>query len=260
MTELATDHVDVNGEPCRVWRKGTGTRVGFLAGYSGLPKWIPFLDRLAEKYEIVAPSIPGYPGADGFRKLDTHVDWLVAVRELLEGAGLDRDAILVGSGPGASFALEMAALWPTSVQKLALIAPWGIYDPAAPMTDPWAQTPAGVAALMVENPALWNELRTTPAGANSVEFPIEQSRVLEASARAFWPLADTGLIKRLRRVTCPNLLIWGANDKVLPVANAKTFEREIAGATKLVTIAGAGHLAELDKPDETAAALAAFIG
>lgn len=260
MTEPVSDQVDVNGEPCRVWRKGNGDRIGFLAGFSGMPKWIPFLDRLAEKYEVVVPSIPGYPGADGFRKLDTHVDWLVAVRELLEGAGLDENAILVGSGPGASFAAEMAALWPNAVQRLALIAPWGTYDEKAPMTDPWAQTPASVAEIMVENPDLWNELRTTPEGANSVEFPIEQTRVLEASARAFWPLGDTGLVKRLRRIACPTLLIWGDKDKVLPPANAKTFEREIGGDTKLVTIAGAGHLAELDKPDETAQAIIDFIG
>ena len=260
MTEPATDFVDVNGEPCRVWTKGTGTRVGFLAGFSGLPKWIPFLDRLAEKYEVVAPSIPGYPGGQGFRRLDNHVDWLTAVRELLEGAGLDEDAILIGSGPGGSYAAEMAALWPKSVKSLALIAPWGTYDDNAPMTDPWAATPGDQAALMVENLDLWNELRSTPEGANSVEFPIEQTRVLEASARDFWPLSDTGLAKRLRRIICPTLLIWGEKDRILPPANAKTFERGITGPTKTVTVAGAGHLAELDKPDETAKAIIDFIG
>ena len=54
MSEPTTTTVDVNGHPCRVWTKGSGPKIGFLAGFGGLPRWIPFLDRLAEK-----PGISG---------------------------------------------------------------------------------------------------------------------------------------------------------------------------------------------------------
>ena len=40
--------VDVNGFPRRVWSKGSGPELGFLAGFGGLPRWMPFLDELAE--------------------------------------------------------------------------------------------------------------------------------------------------------------------------------------------------------------------
>jgi len=39
--------VEINGFSCRVWRKGQGPNLGFLAGFGGLPRWIPFLDALA---------------------------------------------------------------------------------------------------------------------------------------------------------------------------------------------------------------------
>ena len=64
MIQPETSSIDINGFATRVWRKGTGPRIGFLAGYGGLPKWIPFLDRLAESRTVVVPSLPGFPGGD----------------------------------------------------------------------------------------------------------------------------------------------------------------------------------------------------
>ena len=108
MSDLKTSTVEVNGFPCRVWSKGSGPRLGFLAGLGGLPRWLPFLDRLAERHTVIAPSLPGYPGATGHTVLDTHLDWVLAVRLLLDGAGL-RGADLVGASVGGAFAAEMAS-------------------------------------------------------------------------------------------------------------------------------------------------------
>ena len=85
MHEPETSTIDINGFPTRVWRKGSGPKIGFLAGYGGLPRWIPFLDRLAERRTVIVPSLPGFPGGDrGHVVLDTHLDWLLAVRDLID--------------------------------------------------------------------------------------------------------------------------------------------------------------------------------
>ena len=65
MSAPKTTTVEVNNFPCRVWTKGSGPKLGFLAGLGGLPRWLPFLDRLAETRTVIAPSLPGYPGATG---------------------------------------------------------------------------------------------------------------------------------------------------------------------------------------------------
>jgi len=78
--------VDVNGFPTRVWRKGSGPPLGFLAGFGGLPRWVPFLDRLAERRTVIVPSLPGFPGGDrGHTVLDSHLDWVLAVRQVILG-------------------------------------------------------------------------------------------------------------------------------------------------------------------------------
>jgi pimeloyl-ACP methyl ester carboxylesterase len=252
VNEFDTAFVEINGFPCRVWRKGEGPRLGFLAGFGGLPRWIPFLDALARSRSVIVPSLPGFPGGDrGHTVLDSHLDWLLAVRQLLQAAGLD-GADLVAGSVGASFAAEVAAIWPAGVRRLALIAPWGLFDDKNPATDPWAQRAPELPALLCADPERWNALKAEPEGANSPEWSIEQTRASEAAARAFWPLGNTRLEKRLPLIAAPTLLLWGEDDRIMPRGYADRFAAAISGPTQIETITGAGHLAELDQPERVA--------
>ncbi len=78
----------VGGHRCRIWEKGEGEPLGFLGGLRGLPRWPGFLDRLAEHRRVIAPSLPGFPGATGHDRLDDLADWVTATLDLLEQAGL----------------------------------------------------------------------------------------------------------------------------------------------------------------------------
>jgi pimeloyl-ACP methyl ester carboxylesterase len=260
VSDLATLTIDVNGFPTRVWRQGSGPKLGFLAGFGGLPRSVPFIDELAKSCTVIVPSLPGFPGGDrGHTVLDTHLDWVIAVREILVKSDLI-GADLIGSSVGGSLAAEIAAIWPDAVRRLALIAPFGLFDDSDPPTDPWAQRGDAVPGLMCADPAIWTALKTAPEGANSIEWPIEQTRASEAAARIFWPLGNTGLAKRLHLVQAPTLLLWGEQDRIMPRSYADRFARGIAGDTLAKVIAGAGHLAELDKPDEVAAENLAWTG
>lgn len=258
MSAPKTTTVDVNGHPCRVWSKGTGPKLGFLAGLGGLPRWLPFLDRLAESRTVIAPSLPGYPGATGHTELDTHLDWVLAVRQIVDEAGL-AGADLAGASVGGAFAAEMAAIFPDHVGRLVLISPFGLFDDREPAADPWAQRKDVLPGLMCADPANWNELVAAPEGANSVEWPIEMTRASEAAARAFWPLGNTRLEKRLGLIWAPTLILWGDRDSILPPSYAGKFAKGINGATRVETVENAGHLAYLDQPDAVARAILAHL-
>jgi pimeloyl-ACP methyl ester carboxylesterase len=259
VSEPETSTIDINGFTTRVWRKGRGERLGFLAGYGGLPRWVPFLDRLAEMRTVIVPSLPGFPGGDrGHSVLDTHLDWVLAARDVIDKAGL-AGADLVGSSVGGSFAAEVAAIWPEKVKRLALIAPFGLFDARDPATDPWAQKQDDVAGLMTADPGIYRKLKEMPAGANSIEWPIEQTRAAEAAARIFWPLGNTRLERRLPCIKAPTLILWGEQDRVMPRSYAAAMAKAIKAKTETRIINGAGHLAELDKPGEVAAAILGFM-
>ena len=250
--------VEVNGRGCRVWEKGTGEPVGFLAGIGGLSRWTPFLDRLAERRRVIVPSVPGFPGAEGHDLLDTQLDWILAVQDLLEAAGL-AGADLVASSVGAALAADAAACARGLVRRLALIGPLGVFDEAEPIADVWAQRPGDLPGMACADPARFRAAVAAPEGEDPIEAEVLQLRAHEAAARLLWPLSDTGLAKRLPRIRGRVMLVWGEADRVVPVGYANRFRELLGGETRIECIPGAGHLAELDAPDEVARRIHAFL-
>ena len=206
MSRLREYAVAVGGERCRVWEKGEGKRLGYFPGPGGLPKWTPFLDRLADERRVIVPSLPGTPGAPAFRHLDSHLDWMIAVQELADQAGLT-GADLVGVSVGGALAADVAAIWPARVRHLVLIAPFGLFDEAEPVADLWAQKPGQLSQILCADPAIYDALFARPEEADEVEWEIVQVRAMEAAGRLLWPVGDTRLVRRLHRVREPALLL-----------------------------------------------------
>jgi pimeloyl-ACP methyl ester carboxylesterase len=74
---------------------------------------------------------------------------------------------------------------------------------------------------------------------------------LEAMTR--YPIRD-----RLGEITAPTLVVWGAEDRLVPVGDATEFEWLIPGARKLI-YPDTGHLAMLERPDRFNADLREFL-
>ena len=254
MNGVCERSVEVNGQPCRVWEKGSSEAIGFLAGLGGLQQWPPFLDRLAERRRVVVPSIPGFPGANGHDLLDTQLDWVLAVHDLLTAAGLD-GADLIGVSVGGALAADVAACWPSSVRRLVLVAPLGLFDPAEPVTDIFAQRPGATRELVCSDPSKFDAATGPGTAIDVTESEIIAVRASEAAARLLWPLLDTRVAKRLPRIIHQTLLVWGAEDKVLPFSYAARFASLISGETTTVKLQNAGHQVDLDVPDALAEAI-----
>ena len=74
------------------------------------------------------------------------------------------------------------------------------------------------------------------------------------AGRLLFPIPERGLSERLYRVKAKTILVWGDSDRVVSPVYAHEFKRLIKGA-QLVSIPEAGHLVQLEKPRETAAAI-----
>lgn len=247
------------GHRAQVWEKGSGPTLGFLGGLVGLPRWPDLLERLAARHRVVAPALPGSFGAESFRQLDDLADWVSATLDLLDAANLV-GVDLVGASLGATLAAEVAAFSPASVERLVLISPFGLFDPEEPVADPWAVRKNEWNALVSSEPDNLEAFLSRPEGVDEVEWEVQRTRCQEASARLLWPTGDLGIAKRLHRIRAATLLVWGEADQLLPQAYADRFARGIAGETAIRRIAGAGHTAELDRPQQVAQAIADFLG
>lgn len=255
--------ISVGGHPVRVLTGGANPAAPpavFFAGIGGLPTWVPFLDRLAESRRVVVPSLPGFPGAEDFRHLDTLLDWVVHCVETIEA--LDESPVdLVGSSVGGALAAEVAAIAGSLVNRLVLIAPFGIHDTDDPGADIWAQVPGpdSIPNLVCERPEAWKQAWQVPEGAEAIDFQVMHARAMESAARFLFPFGDTGVVSRLHRVEHPTLLLRGSEDRVLPESSNERFRTALPGTTRQGTIEGAGHLPELDSPDDLARQINAFL-
>jgi pimeloyl-ACP methyl ester carboxylesterase len=250
--------VDINGISSRVWQQGDGPLLGYFAGFGGLPRWSPFLEALSARHRVVAPALPGFPGGTGHDRLDEPLDWILAARDLLLEADLERGD-LVGGSLGGTLAAEVAALWPQAVRRLVLIAPLGLYETDDPPADPFAQRPGTLPALLCRHPDRYEALTAVPDGVDETDWQVEMIRAQEAAARLLWPLGETGLRKRLGRIVCPTLLLWGEHDRLLPASYADRFATLIDGPVQIARVPDAGHLAEIDAPEATAELIADFL-
>lgn len=69
------------------------------------------------------------------------------------------------------------------------------------------------------------------------------------------PLGDTRPARRLPFTEVPTLLLWGEQDRLMPLSYARRFAGRRGGPNETRVIPSAVHLAELDQPDEVARAV-----
>lgn len=253
--------VNVGGRSCRLWEKGEGAAIFWLASAPLLYRWTAIHEALAANCRLTVCSLPGLAGnGRNHDDLDDHLDWCLAAHDLIVAAGFTPADTLMGSSTAGALAADVAAIWPTLVGRLVLVAPHGLFDSAEPTRDMFALHPRDAATLLSTKPDTYKAQIAAPADMQPVVWSIETIRSNEATARFLWPLGDTRLSRRLSRITAPTCVLWGEQDQIIPLSYARRFADGISGSATVVTIPGAGHIAELDAPGAVAQAVLHFSG
>jgi len=244
-----------------VRRGGSGDPLVFLHAAGGQAAWDPFLEMLSQKYEVIVPIHPGWPGSEGLEHLDDVVDMAIYYCDFFDAMGLS-NVHLVGSSLGGMFAAEIGAIGRQYVRKLVLCAPAGLWLDEHPYLDFFAapqdvmmkalyMDPEKVMAAM---PKIDPENREAMA-----KSMLDRTMSLAAAGKFIWPIWDKGLKKRIHRINVPTLIIWGDHDGLNPPAYGPLFQKLIPGS-KLVTIPATAHVPMAEKPEEFVKAVSDFLG
>lgn len=249
---IAAPHV-----PVRYFEGGKGEPLVFLHGASGITANDPFLAKLAEQYHVYAPLLPGYGDSEECGELRDMLDFTLHTWDVIDALGL-KNPILVGHSMGGMMAAEMAAVARHDVSRLALIASAGLWLAEHPVPDLFAMMPYDYPALLFHDVEKGTALLTSGTRVDDPEwlkgFLVTNARQLGMAGKILFPIPDRGLAGRLYRIKAKTILIWGDQDRLIVPAYGRAFKDEISGA-ELVTIAEAGHMVTLEKPDEVVAAI-----
>jgi pimeloyl-ACP methyl ester carboxylesterase len=256
MVEYATSVIAVRGCRIRLMRGGTGSPLVFLHGASG-GAWLPFMTKLAQKFDVIAPEHPGFGESDTPDWLDTIHDLAYFYLDFLDELKL-KGVHLVGSSLGGWIAAELAVRSTQRLASLTLLDAAGLHVANVERMD---------AFLGSDEQRLRNfffDAKRADEMIARVLRPEDEDVALKnrtTVAKLVWQPRDHDphLAKWLHRIDVPTLLIWGDHDRLFPKEYALAYQKLIPGA-KLVVVPQCGHVPHIEKPDTVVAEFEAFVG
>jgi pimeloyl-ACP methyl ester carboxylesterase len=253
--------VDAAGITVELRRGGKGAPLLFIHGELGVPGWLDCFARLAEHYDVIVPSLPGYGRS-------TRPDWIMGVRDLAVWVTwLARDLEIrtpvnvIGCSLGGWVAAEIATVAPQFIDKMVLVGAMGIKPDKGEIFDYFLD--GGMTGLRrgfhrpdesAEFKRFWGK-DWTPEESDLVE----QHR--EMTCRIAWKpyMHSLTLGHLLPGVRTPTLLVWGREDAIVPLDSGEIYQHAIPRA-RLAVIPNCGHMAEMEKPAEFVELVRNFLG
>jgi pimeloyl-ACP methyl ester carboxylesterase len=228
-------------------RGGSGPPLLFLHGAAGVMRWLPWMDRLADAYDVIVPDHPGWGRSSTPEWFDHIHDLAYFYFDFIDALGLDR-IHLVGHSIGGWLACEIAVRSTARLRTMTLIAPAGLRVNGAETFDIFLASPDTMVRTAFYDRSLADaQLAAPPSSPDDLEIAL---RNRFAAARVAWQprLYDPHLAKWLHRIDVPTLVAWGENDAILPVDMQAEFVRLIPGAEAL-RIERCGHIPQIERPD-----------
>lgn len=240
----------------RVLGSETNPALVYLHGTGGLAPTEPLLDSLAERFQVFAPEWPGFGQELTEGYLEDMLDFTLHGWDLLDALGLSRP-YLAGHSMGAMIAAEMAALNPAGLSGLALLSAAGLWLDAHPIPDIFAMLPFELAEVLFVDAKAGEAVLTAGLDFSDDDalklFLVRNARRLGTAGKILFPIPNRRLSKRLYRVTTPTVLIWGAQDKLVPPVYGERYQALLtATPARLEVVDQAAHMLPYEQPEQAA--------
>jgi len=254
MSRFAREELTIDGVKTVVHTAGKGEPLVVFHG-AGTVDGFDFAGAWADKYRVIVPYHPGFgESGDDPTFTDIH-DYVMHYLELFDALKIET-MHLVGLSMGGYLAAKFASEHGHRINKLVLIAPYGLHVPEHPTVDVIAIPGEEILSMLVSNfEALKKHLPEKP----DPDFIAARYREATSFARLFWEHpTDPKFPRHLHRVKMPTLIVWGEEDKLIPVQQAQVWRKLVPNAEVMI-VKRAGHIVQSDKP-ETVEAIRRFLG
>jgi pimeloyl-ACP methyl ester carboxylesterase len=268
--------VTIDGRRVNVIELGSGPTVVFIHGLSGSwQNWLEQLPVFARDHRVIAFDLPGFGASEMPREKITISGYGRFVDALLDELGVGSAAV-VGNSMGGFIGIELAIRFPERVERLVLVSAAGLSiqylrneralavlgalgNRLAAYSGWVASRSDALARRPVARRAIFGIVAHRP---DRLPGPLVAEQVRGSGKPGFIPaldaLTDYPIRDRLGEIACPTLIVWGAEDKLVPARDADEFARLIPNSRKVVW-PETGHVAMLERPEAFNALVQAFL-
>jgi pimeloyl-ACP methyl ester carboxylesterase len=257
--EWRSETVRVSGTDLMLVRGGTGRPLLILHEELGYPGWLNWNRALVQGHTLITPMHPGFGTTAA-------PEWIRGARDLAgfysiflndqKLAPID----VIGFSLGGWIAAEMAAANPSQFRRMILVAPCGIKPSQGEITDIFQMMAPDELQASVLDPQNTPEFGQLYGGMGPEAFERMELARAQTARLAWQPFMHNPSLPKLLEVVTnlPTLLVWGAQDTMVPAAAAEDYRRAIRGA-KVMVFERCGHRPEIEKSAEFIRATESFL-
>lgn len=275
---LHVETVCLHGHDRAFVKVGSGPALLLVHGIGSRHEtWEPVIRTLAKTHTVIAPDLLGH-GQSAKPRADYSIGgYANGLRDLLTVLGIERVTV-VGHSLGGGIAMQFAYQFPQRTERIILVGTGGLgpeVNPIIPLcTLPGATAAVGVLASRPLLPIGSRLLRVLHRSRLPFTADFDQLEIVyrdlqsKKSREAFRHVLRAIIDLRGQIVTMrdrayltrfiPTMIVWGADDTVIPVAHAAVAAAELDHA-RVTVFTDAGHFPHADQPELFIAELEAFI-
>ena len=262
---------DIDGVRVHYQEKGTGMPLVLLHGFSSSTySWKDVFEPLAKSYRVIAVDLKGFgfsgkPDGDYSRRAQA-----ILVAHLLDHLKIEK-AWLAGNSMGGEVSLNFALQNPQRVAGLILIDSAGVRISGANSLAPvYARIPfvgPVLIALALTSDKLvrqgleksfYDDAKITDERVAFYYRPLKTRGGQLAALRARTQAGEFPIEPDLNKISVPTLIIWGAEDALIPLEAGRKMNSLIKGS-KLVIIERCGHVPQEELPERVFDEMTKFV-
>jgi pimeloyl-ACP methyl ester carboxylesterase len=262
---LAEDWVDINGNTVHYVRLGHGPALVFIHGLGGSwTDWSENLSALADACTVYAIDLPGFGGSPPpVSEIEYTYEYVASfLASLADHFGLDHFSI-AGTSLGGGISLRLAIDFPNRVERVIVANATGLGRQISWLIR--LLSIPGVARLALSRVnreqvrGIWTGMFADPSIVDEEKVEQTWQWIQKPETRRLLPgiyrhgASVLGqkhlLLPELHRIECPVLIVWGADDPVIPAVQGTTARSRIVRST-LHVLGACGHVPQIEQAKE----------
>lgn len=246
-------YCEIEGQNIYFLKVGKGKDLILIHGWgTDVSNFWPIVDLLKENFTLWLLDLPGFGRSDLPKKQFTISDFAKTIAGFIKKNNIKKPTVF-GHSYGGKVAIKLASLYPNLIDKLILEDSSGI-KPKKGIFQILVFPIAKIASLLLPN-----------IGNYKTRLRAKLYKKLESDYKDAGNMKDIfvntlkeDLTADLEKIQTETLLIWGENDRAVPLKYGKRMSQLIRNS-KLVTLEDVGHFPHIKWPERVAYYVEDFI-